>query len=234
MTQQTITTIGLADLQRRIALLSDRLKPGALRRPSVDIAKQLVLSNKRRLGRGVDVNGRPLQSEIARKLGLLPLGGEHGQFGKSIRAEPMRQGDGVDLYSTFLGAAVAYHGKVITPKRARFLTVPLEAKGGEFSRSDSGSFLAAGLGIKANTTARRARDYENTFVLNTGGGLFIVQSDKRKTSTEGNSRKLRFLFLLVRQVRYPKNEWLGVSNDDSTNAIEVYGGYLDTFARGAL
>jgi hypothetical protein len=232
VTQQSITTVGLADLQRRIALLGERLKPGALRRPSVDVAKQLVLSNKRRLGRGVDVNGRPLQSEIARKLGLVPLGGEHGLFGKSIRAEPMTQGDGVDLYSTFIGAAVAYDGKVITPKHARFLTIPIEAKGGEFSHGD-GSFLAAGLGIKENTTARRARDYEDTFVLDAHGSLFIVQNDKRKKFSEGNKRKLRFLFLLVRSIRYPKNEWLGVSNDDSTNAIEVYGTYLDTFAGGA-
>ena len=232
MTQQSITTVGLADLQRRIALLSDRLKPGALRRPSVDVAKQLVLSNRRRLGRGVDVSGRPLQSDFARRLGLMPLGGEHGLFGKSIRAEPKRQGDGVDLYSTFIGAAVAYDGKVITPKHARFLTIPIEAKGGEHSMSDAGSSLAAGLGITENTTARRARDYDNTFVLDANGSLFIVQKEKRKVSSEGNRHKLRFLFLLVRQIRYPKNEWLGVSNDDSTDAIESYGSYLDTFARG--
>ena len=224
MTQQSITTVGLADLQRRIALLSDRMKPGALRRPSAEIAKQLVLSNKRRLARGVDVNGRPLKSGLARKLGLVPLGGADGLFGRSIRAEPRAQGDGVDLYSTFIGAAVAYDGKVITPKHARFLTIPIQ--------DEDGSSLAAGFGLQENTAARRARDYENTFVLNTGGSLFIVQNDKRKYS-DANRKKLHFLFLLVRQVRYPSNEWLGVSGDDSNDAIEDYGTFVDTFAGAA-
>lgn len=233
MTLQSIQTVGLADIQRRIALLGERLKSGALRRPSVEIAKRLVLANRARLARGVDVNGRALHSDIASRLGLVPLGGEFGVFGRSIRAEPMPQGDGVDLYSTFIGAAVAYEGKVITPRRARYLTIPLEAKGGEFSESDSGGFLSAGLGIKDNRTARRAADYEDTFTLRTDGSLFIVQNDKRKRfSTEG-SRKLRFLFLLVRSVRYPKNEWLGVSDRDLGDAADVYGKHLDTFAGDA-
>ncbi len=229
MPQQSIETVGLADVQRRIARLGDRLKPGALRRPSVDVAKRLVLSNRKRLGRGVDVHGRPLHSGLAKRLGLVPLGGEFGLFGRSIRAEPSSSGDGVDLYSTFIGADVAYKGKVITPKTAQYLTIPLEAKGGESSTSESGSFLAAGLGIKDNRTGRRAGHYENTFVMRTDGKLFIVQSDKRKKFSDANRRKLRFLFLLVRSSRYPKNEWLGVSNDDLSMAAEVYGAHLDTF-----
>ena len=231
MTQQSIEIVGLADVQRRIALLDQRLRPSALRQPNVDIAKRLVLSNRRRLARGVDVNGRPLRSGLAKRLGLIPLGGEHGPFSRSIRAEPI--GNGVDLYSTFIGAAVAYSGKVITPRYARFLTIPIEAENDEFSVSDAGgSFLSAGLGIKENRTARRARDYENTFWMRTDGKLFLVQNDKRKKFSAANSRKLRFLFLLVRSMRYPRNEWLGVSADDIAMAIDEYGAHLDTFTRG--
>lgn len=229
LTQQSVEVVGLRDIQKRIAMLGDRLKPGALRRPSVDIAKRLVASNRQRLARGVDVNGRPLRSALAKRLGLVPLGGEFGLFGRSIRAEPMASGDGVDLYSTFIGADVAYKGKVITPRVKKFLTIPLEAKGGEASESDAGRFMSAGLSIKDNRTGRRAEHFENTFFMRTDGKLFLVQSDKRKKFSGTNARKLRFLFLLVRSVRYPKNEWLGVSNDDQSMAIEVYGNHLDTF-----
>jgi hypothetical protein len=234
MTQQSVQIVGLQDIQRRIALLGDRIRPGGLRRPSVEIAKRLVASNRARLARGVDVHGRALRSNLAKRLGLAPLGGEWGRFGRSIRGEPMTSGDGVDLYSTFIGADVAYKGKTITPKVRQYLTIPLEAKGGEFSRSDSGSFLGAGLSIKNNRTARRAEHFENTFFMRTDGKLFLVQNDKRKKFSGPNSRKLRFLFLLVRSVRYPKNEWLGVSDSDSAMAAEVYGRHLDTFEGGAL
>lgn len=229
MTQQSVEISGLPEIERRVAQLGDRLKPGALRRPSVDIAKRLVGRNKARLARGVDVNGRPLQSALAKRLGLVPLGGEFGLFGRSIRAEPMASGDGVDLYSTFIGADVAYKGKVITPKVKQYLTIPLEAKGGEFSESDSGNFLRSGLSIRDNHTGRRAEHFDNTFFMRTDGKLFLVQNDKRKKHSGKNDRKLRFLFLLVRSVRYPKNEWLGVSDDDQSMAIEVYGSHLDTF-----
>ncbi|HET7437519.1 MAG TPA: hypothetical protein VFN10_22635 [Thermoanaerobaculia bacterium] len=227
MTLQSIETIGLADIQRRIARLGDRLKPGALRRPSVDVAKRLVASNRKRLGRGVDVYGRPLHSEMAKRLGLIPLGGEYGRFARSVHAEPMSGGDGVDLYSTFIGADVAYQGKTITPRNAKYLTIPLEAKGGEFSQSDSGGFLSAGLSIKDNFTGRRARHYDNTFTLQTDGKLFIVQNDKRKKFNGNNEKKLRFLFLLVRSTRYPKNVWLGAAREDQEMAATVYGAFID-------
>lgn len=231
MPQQAIEVAGLREIQQRIAELGNRLKPGALRRPSVDIAKRLVASNRKRLGRGVDVNGRPLTSQLSKRLGLVPLGGEYGLFARSVRAEPFSgNGDGVDLYSTFIGANVAYKGLPVYPKVAKFLTIPIEAKRGEFSTSESGRFLAAGLGIQDNHTGRRARHFENTFWLNTDGKLFLVQYDKRKKYSAEGRRKLRFLFLLVRSIRYPKNEWLGVSDDDLSMAAQVYGAHLDTFA----
>lgn len=230
VTQQSIEIVGLREIQERIAQLGDRMKPGALRRPSVDIAKALVASNRKRLGRGVDVNGRALRSALAKRLGLVPLGGESGLFGRSIRAEPMTSGDGVDLYSTFIGADVAYQGKVITPRVKQWLTIPLEAKGGEASESEAGRFLSTGLSIKDNRTGRRAEHFDNTFFMRTDGKLFLVQNDKRKKFSGKSARKLRFLFLLVRSVRYPKNEWLGASNDDLAMAAEVYGAHLDTFA----
>ena len=229
MTLQSVHVAGLPEIQQRIVQLGDRLKPGGLLRPSIDIAKRLVASNRQRLGRGIDVHGRPLRSALAKRLGLVPLGGEFGVFSRSVRAEPMRQGDGVDLYSTFIGADVAYHGKVITPKVKQYLTIPLEAKGGEASESDTGRFLSAGLSIRDNHTGHRARHFENTFFMRTDGKLFLVQSDKRTKYSGNNTRKLRFLFLLVRSVRYPKNEWIGVSDNDQSMAIEVYGNHLDTF-----
>jgi hypothetical protein len=234
MTLQSIEVTGLEDIQRRIALLGERIKPGGLRRPSVEIAKALVASNRARLGRGVDVHGRALRSNLAKRLGLVPLGGEYGLFGRSIRAQAIASGgDGVDLFSTFLGANVAYQGKTITPRTKQYLTIPLEAKGGEFSRESArGNFLTAGLSLKQNWTGRRAAHFENTFFMRTDGKLFLVQNDKRKKYSGANSRKLRFLFLLVRSVRYPKNEWLGVSDSDMAMAADIYGRHLNTFDGG--
>lgn len=163
---------------------------------------------------------------MAKRLGLVSLGGEFGLFGRSIKAEPLAQGDGVDLYSTFIGANVAYLGKVITPKNGQYLTIPLEAKGGEFSAvSAKGNFLSAGLGLHDNRTGRRASHYAGRFFLRTNGKLFIVTKDSRKSANQ----KLRFLFLLVRSARYPKNEWLGASDDDMAMAAETYANHLDTF-----
>jgi hypothetical protein len=232
VTQLAIDARGLEDIQRRITALGARLKPGALERPSTDIAKRLVISNRRRLGRGVDVNGRALNSQLARRLGLMPLGGEHGTFAQSIQARAITGSgsDGVDLYSTFIGAKVAYYGKTITPKRSRYLTIPLEARGGEFSSSASGRFMSAGLSIGDSYTGHRARHYDNTFFMATDGKLFLVQNDKRKKFSADGKRKLRFLFLLVKSVRYPKNEWIGVSSDDTAMAIQVYGDFLDRVA----
>lgn len=179
----------------------------------------------------MDVQGRPLRSGLAKRLGLVPLGGEFGLFGRSVRAEPAQQGDGVDLYSTFVGADVAYKGKTITPKVKQYLTIPIEAKGGEFSESSSGRFLSAGLHLKQNHTGRRAGHYTNTFFMRTSDGkLVLAQYDHRKRYDK--QRRLRFLFVLVRSVRYPKNEWLGVSNDDLGQAADVYGRHLDTFDGG--
>lgn len=223
MVQQSIEVRGLADIQARIARLGQRLGAGELRRPSVSIAKSLVNSNKARLARGVDVHGRPLRSAAARRRGVVPLGGAKGVFYRSVFASAFTSGDGVDLYSNFIGADVAYKGKEITPKKAKYLTVPLDAKGGE-SEGDGG----AGLSLVANRTGRRARQYEGTFFLETDGSLFLVQRDKRVKGD--NARKLRFLFVLIRRMRYPQNEWLGASNDDLTKAAETYGQHLDTFA----
>lgn len=232
MIQQSVETVGLSDIQRRIARLGERLRPDSLRRPSVEIAKSLVRSNKQRLARGVDVHGRALKSGLASRLGITPLGGEFRTFGRSIKAEPYGRGDSVDLYSTFIGADVAYKGKTIRPKTKKYLTIPLEAKGGEFSRSQKGNFLSAGLGLADNRTGRRAGHFKDTFFMTKDGKLFLVQHDKRQRFSGPNRQKLRFLFVLVRSAQYPKNEWLGVSNDDLSMAAEIYGKHLDTFTGG--
>lgn len=229
MPVQSIELRGLAEIQKRVALLGDRLKPGALRRPGVEIAKALVASNRSRLARGVDVNGRALRTGAAVRRGLKPLGGGDGLFARSVRAQPFTSGgDGVDIYSTFIGADVAYKGKEIRPKTAKYLTVPLEAKGGEGSETASGGFASAGLSLFGNTTGRRARHYDNTFFLEDDGRLFIAQRDKRVKGK--NTNRIRFLFLLIRRMRYPQNEWLGASEGDMSMAAETYGRHLDTFA----
>jgi hypothetical protein len=213
--QSRVEMTGLADIQRRVAQLGLNLKPNALRRPGGDIGAEMVLRTKKRLGSGRDVNGVPLRSKRSAQLGLEPLGGSDGRFGQSTHWSV--DSDGVDLFSTFIGAGVAYRGDVITPKVKKFLTIPLRARGGDFASK------ARRVRAEKNTTGRRARHYsKGTFVLRRAGGkLVIVQK------TQGGA--LRALFLLVKKIRYPKNEWLGYAADDLKFVLERYGRHLDTF-----
>jgi hypothetical protein len=210
---------GLRDALLRIARLGLQAKD--LRRPNGFIGAEMVKRNRARLDRSVDVNGRPMTSSLSKKLGLAPLGGGHGLFGKSIKWS--LSGSDLELFSTFIGAGVAYRGDTIVPRVKKWLTIPLEARGGSESRGRAGLTFPEGRSV----TGRRALHYENTFFLRVNGKLFLVQKDKRTKGKHAGS--LRFLFLLVKRVKYPKNEWLGFSNADLEMAAKTYGEHMDTF-----
>ena len=212
----TFEISGLRDVQQRVARLGLQMKD--LKRPNGFIGAEMVKRNRARLDRGVDVSGAPLASTLSKKLGVAPLGGGHGLFGKSIKWT--LAGSDLELFSTFIGAGVAYRGDTIVPKVKKYLTIPLEARGGSEARG------RAGLTLEDNRTGRRALHYKDTFFLRVNGKLFLVQKDKR---TGKNADKLRFLFLLVTRMKYPKNEWLGFSGADLEMAAGVYGKHLDTF-----
>ena len=209
MINGVIEVLGLRDIQERIARLGLNAKD--LRRPNAFIAQELPLRNRRRLEQGVDVNGMPLKSKLAGRLGLVPLGGAHGLFGKSVHGGI--DGQDVDLFSTFIGAAVAYYGKVIRPKTKQYLTIPVRARGGQ---SSDGA-----LEVLGNRTGRRALHYSNTFFLRRNGKLMLMQKTGKGS--------LRVLFFLVKSVRWPRNEWLGASPADLEMVADRYGQHLDTF-----
>lgn len=218
----TFEISGLADVRARVARLGLQAKD--LRRPNGSIGAEVVNRNRARLGRSVDVNGAPLASKRAAKLGLVPLGGEHRTPARSIRWG-LAGGD-LELYSSWIGARLAYKGGVVVPKTKKYLTIPMEARGGSESNGRAGLTLADGRSV----TGRRALHYENTFFLRVNGKLFLVQKDKRKNARNWKGAgALRFLFLLVKSVRYPKNEWLGFSDADLEMAAKTYGEHMDTF-----
>lgn len=207
---------GLQDIQERVARLG--LRAQDLRRPNAFIGAQLVVNNRRRLDAGVDVHGMPLRSKLSARLGLKPLGGASGLFGQSIKWEI--EGHDLNLFSTFIGAGVAYRGDTIVPKVKKWLTIPARARGGEFATP------ARAVAVLGNRTGRRAAHYskKTTFFLRRNGKLYLMQKEE--------SGALRVLFFLVKKVRYPKNEWLGASESDLNMAIRKYSEHLDTFSDG--
>lgn len=220
MLETHVEVMGLEPVQRAIARLGDRFTPNSLRRPAAFVGAEMVVRTKRRLGQGVDVHGMPLKSQRSRRLGLKPLGGADGDFGKSVHWAIAS--DGVDLYSTFVGAGVAQRGDTITPKRAKYLTIPLRARGGDNARADRA------LTLVRNRTGRRAAHYlrTTTFIRRTAGGKLIIFQKEP-------SGAIRALFLLLKKVRYPKNEWLGYSADDQKMAVDQFAKFLgDAFTDG--
>ncbi len=207
---------GLKDIQERVARLGVRAQD--LRRPNAFIGAQLVLNNRRRLDAGVDVHGMPLRSKLSARMGLKPLGGAAGLFGRSVHWEI--EGRDLNLFSTFIGAGVAYRGDTIVPKVKKWLTIPMRARGGEFARADRA------VAVLGNRTGRRAAHYskKTTFFLRRNGKLFLMQKEP--------GGGLRALFFLTKKVRYPKNEWLGLSASDFEMAMKKYGEHLDTFSEG--
>ena len=216
MIRSEVDIVGLQDIQSRVTQLGLRAKD--LRRPNASVAQSVVLANRLRLDAGVDVNGVPLRSQRSKQLGLTPLGGGSGLFGRSLKGDAAA--DGPEIYSTFIGAGVAYRGDTIVPKRKKYLTIPARAKGGELAGQENRSVR-----VLANRRGDRAAHYSSktTFVLRRAGGkLMIVQKQ-----TGG---ALRVLFFLVKKARYPKNEWAGFSNDDQDKAMAVYEKHLDTYS----
>jgi hypothetical protein len=220
ITQQT-QFAGVEDIQRRVAQIG--LKAKDLRRPSMSIAQSAVLANRQRLDRGVDVHGSPLRSKRAAQLGLTPLGGGSGDFGRSL--VPTADNDGPVMYSTFKGAGVAYRGDTIVPRLKKFLWVPARAKGGVFaSKARAVSVIANRFGDRSSHYRRRSSaGGAGSFVLRRSNGRVLLVVQK----ISGGA--LRVLAFLVKKVRYPKNEWAGFSDGDQNNATKVYANYLDTF-----
>lgn len=170
-----------------------------------DAGEELKLRHKRRLAAGIGVNGQKLSSKFSTRFGTEPLGGAERSFGTSLGYEATRKG--LVFFSTWKGAAVAQKGMTIFPKHAKFLTIPLRAKGGIFE--------TGGLGTKKNREGYRAREFKDTFFLRSRGRLFLMQK-------LGKGGKLRALFLLVRSMKYPKNVWFGANEADSAAIGKLY------------
>lgn len=210
-----VKVVGLEDIQRRVSRLGLQMKD--LRRPSMNVAQSARLANLQRLDRGVDVHGAALRSQRAKRLGLTPLGGGSGLFGRSLRAAA--DSEGPELFSTFVGAGVAYRGDTIKPRHKKYLWIAARARGGE----------SAGAGRKVdvlpNRRGDRAAHYssKSTFVLTRQNGRLKMVVQK----TGGGA--LRVLAFLVKRAKYPKNEWAGFADSDQDKALQVYGEHLDTF-----
>lgn len=195
---------GMKDLRARIAQLGVNIKD--VRRPSKNVGEMMLASTHQRMARGLDVHGQRLKSDRASRQGHQPLRGLADSVHYAVDQE------GLALFSSDIRAGVHFRGDTIVPKRARFLTIPLRARGGE---------SAGGAGLIANRTGRRARHYKNTFFLRKNGKLLLMQR------TPGGA--LRALFLLVKKVKLKKNEWLGWSREDLNRTEEIYAKHLDTF-----
>jgi hypothetical protein len=195
-----------------------------VRPASKDIGEALRNSHKRRLAAGLDVNGRPLHSSASLLSGGRALGGPLGRFGRSLNYAIAGDG-GLEFFSTFKGAAVFQRGGEIRPGPGKkFLTIPMRAKGGAFAIKGERSSL------NANRPGARARDYKDTFFRRVRGKLYLFQ---KTPSASGTGAKIRALFLLVRSVRMPKNEWFGLTRKDEAMIEAKYLDYIESsFGRG--
>jgi hypothetical protein len=123
---------------------------------------------------------------------------------------------GLELYSTHIGARVHQEGLTIRPKNAKWLTIPLRARGGEAFAKD------INLATKGNRSGMRARDYKHTFFREKFGKLYLLQKQPGR-------KDVRALFVLVKKATMAKNEWFGFTAPDVEMAIDTYGRHIDTF-----
>jgi hypothetical protein len=219
MIQQSVQIVGLQDLQARTAAMAKKMTPAELRRPGLNVIQSTVISNRQRLDRGVDVNGVSMHTQRAAQLGLTPLGGGSGEFGRSLHG--MVEPDGPLLYSTFIGARVAYVGGTIVPKHKKFLWVPARARGGRFASPERAvDVMGNRLGDRSSSFSRKS-----TFVLMRQGGRLKMVVQKIGVGA------LRVLAFLMKKIRYPKEEWAGFSRADLDNAAKVYRESIDTMSK---
>ncbi len=173
------------------------------------IGEEMLLRTHKRMRAGIDVDGRAFaRSRRAEQSGGQTLF-DRGALAASVNYEA--NATTLDLFSSDKRARVHQEGLEIRPKKAKFLTIPLRARGGLFS--------GPALDTQANRTGARASHFKNTFFLRRGRFLLLMQKTGDKT--------LRALFLLVRSIREKKREWLGYSPADQEMAGEVLGRHIE-------
>lgn len=207
---QEVRIAGLDDLRKRVQRM--KLNAKDLRAPSKLAGEEMIVRTQDRMAKGLDIHGRPFKkSRRSSVLGRPTLGGSDRSMANS--AHYAVAGNGLDWYSTHIGAAVHQEGKTIKPKNRKWLTIPLRAIGGNNE--------TAGLSMKANRSGKRALDFKGTFFLRSRGRLFLMQ--------KLDGKKLRALFLLVKSMTMKKNEWFGFTAGDEGAVGEIYLDHLDTF-----
>jgi hypothetical protein len=211
---------GIPEIRERIARMRVAMKD--LRAPSKLIGEEMIVRTNRRMARGLDIHGRRFRrSRRSEMLGTPTLGGADRSLARS--AHYSVEAGGLVWFTDHIGADVHQSGKTIRPKSAQWLTIPLRARGG--NAFDSGLRLAR----ENNRAGYRARDYKDTFFRRVRGKLFLFQ----QTSGRGEERGgIRALFLLVKSVRMPKNEWFGFTSSDEEMVTKVYGDHLDKLGAG--
>lgn len=214
---------GLADIAQRLQKMGARMAD--LRDASEFIGEEMKLRTQQRMGKGLDIHSAPFKpSKRAGYMGTVPLGGSDHSLANSVNYDVTS--DGLELFSTHIGAGVHQRGDTIRPKAPRkFLTIPLRAVGG--SRFAGNQSVKAGNAFVAQRTVQnrdgaRARHYKDTFFRRKFGKLYLMQR-------LAGAKKVVALFLLVTSVTMPKNEWLGFTKDDEQMVIDTYAEHLDTF-----
>jgi hypothetical protein len=210
-----VQSTGIRELRERIARTKTAMKD--LRAPSKAIGEEMIVRTNARLGRGLDIHGRPFRrSRRSQVLGTPTLGGSDHSLARS--AHYAVEGGGLVWYSDHIGADVHQSGKTITPKSAKFLTIPLRARGG------TGADDSLRLTREKNRAGYRARDFKDTFFRWVNGKLFLFQKTDGRGARRGG---IRALFLLVKKVTMPKNEWFGFTAGDEEMAADTYGKHID-------
>lgn len=122
----------------------------------------------------------------------------HAQVERRVMATALHVGTRKVRYAKVQDEGSGYlPGGVIKPKRKQYLTIPL------------------------GKTKGRAANFPNAFVYQAKTGaknLFIVQGRK----TAGGKSKLRFLFLLKKQVKIPATRWFSGTVDDLRPTLRRY------------
>lgn len=174
-----------------------------------NLGEEFVTSNAQRIAAGLDVDGRPFaKSRRAEKFGGQTMFNT-GALASSVNYEARSRA--LEMFSTDPRAAVHYDGKLIKPRRAKFLTIPLRAPGGMFA--------GVALTTKGNRAGDRARHYKDTFFLRRGARLFLMQK-------VGGGKQLRALFMLVKSIQMKKRKWFGFGSRELARAQEAIPGYI--------
>lgn len=177
------------------------------RQALVDVGEEFVTDHQKRLRAGIDVDGRPFKRSRA----AAGRGGQtlwnRGELASSVdyRATSTH----LDGYSTDPRARTHNEGLLITPKKGKFLTIPLRATMEESRQK----FL--GLTVRSNRTGSGLRHYKGVFFRRSRGRLFAMQR-----VGGGKTGRLRALFLLVRSQQMVQRKWFGATERLRKYALE--------------